>query len=867
MLELKNITKEYRTGDQVVQALKGINLKFRSNEFVSILGQSGSGKTTLLNIIGGLDRYTEGDLLINDRSTKEYKDRDWDTYRNHSVGFIFQSYNLIPHQSVLSNVELALTLSGVSKDERRERAREVLEKVGLKDHVTKRPSQLSGGQMQRVAIARALINDPEILLADEPTGALDSETSLQIMALLQEIAADRLVIMVTHNPQLAEDYSTRIIKVLDGEIINDSNPASEIEIRDSKILKNDKTFMSFFTALSLSFNNLLTKKGRTLLTAFAGSIGIIGIALIMSLSNGVQNYIARIEEDTLSSYPLTIEESTLDMGMIIGALMGVNTEELEEVEEGEVAATPIMTDVLATLASRKDSNNLTAFKEFLEEDAAIQENINAIQYSYNIPINIFNENGVDGVVQVNPSNVMNAIGMGQAMDAQTSNPLQSAMGGGALMGPGVDSWKELLDNQALLESQYDTVSGRWPESFNEVILIVDENNRVSDYMLYSLGLLSQEELSESFQSVLEGKESKLSDIPTYSNEELLGMTFKLVLNTDLYEKEDNLWMNRSDDQAFVDEVVANGEDMEIVGIMRPNPEAVATGETGSIGYTSLLKEHIMQAVNGSEIVEEQINNPEINVFTGLEFPENTNEEFDFAALSDEERAYMATLSEVELAELLNTYQDNFNATYESNLATLAAVDEEKPSAINLYAKDFETKDNLEKIISDYNTRETDAGRDENVITYSDLVGTIMSSVTSIINIISYVLIAFVGVSLVVSSIMIGIITYISVLERTKEIGILRSVGASKRDISRVFNAETFIIGLFSGLLGIGITALLNIPISLIIKNRTDISGIASLPIEGAAFLVLVSLMLTVIAGLIPARMAAKKDPVEALRSE
>lgn len=867
MLELKNITKEYRTGDQVVQALKGINLKFRSNEFVSILGQSGSGKTTLLNIIGGLDRYSEGDLLINDRSTKEYKDRDWDTYRNHSVGFIFQSYNLIPHQSVLSNVELALTLSGVSKEERRERAREVLEKVGLKDHITKRPSQLSGGQMQRVAIARALINDPEILLADEPTGALDSETSLQIMALLQEIAADRLVIMVTHNPQLAEDYSTRIIKVLDGEIINDSNPASEIEIRDSKILKNDKTFMSFFTALSLSFNNLLTKKGRTLLTAFAGSIGIIGIALIMSLSNGVQNYIARIEEDTLSSYPLTIEESTLDMGMIIGALMGVNTEELEEVEEGEVAATPIMTDVLATLASRKDSNNLTAFKEFLEEDATVQENINAIQYSYNIPINIFNENGVDGVVQVNPSNVMNAIGMGQAMDAQTSNPLQSAMGGGALMGPGVDSWKELLDNQELLESQYDTVSGRWPESYDEVIVIVDENNRVSDYMLYSLGLLSQEELSENFQSVLEGKESKLSDIPTFTNEELLDMTFKLVLNTDLYEKENNVWMNRSDDQEFVDEIVAKSEEMKVVGIMRPNPEAVTTGETGSIGYTSKLKEHIMTAVNGSEIVEEQIANPEINIFTGMAFPENANEEFDFASLSDEERAYMATLSEAELAELLNTYQDNYSTTYEKNLATLAAVDEEKPSAINIYAKDFETKDNLETIISDYNTRETNAGRDENVITYSDLVGTIMSSVTSIINIISYVLIAFVGVSLVVSSIMIGIITYISVLERTKEIGILRSVGASKRDISRVFNAETFIIGLFSGLLGIGITALLNIPISLIIKSMTDISGIASLPIEGAAFLVLVSLVLTVIAGLIPARMAAKKDPVEALRSE
>lgn len=868
MLELKHITKEYRTGDQVVQALKGVNLKFRSNEFVSILGQSGSGKTTMLNIIGGLDRYTDGDLLINGRSTKEYKDRDWDTYRNHSVGFIFQSYNLIPHQSVLSNVELALTLSGVSKDERRTRAREVLEKVGLKDHVNKRPNQLSGGQMQRVAIARALINDPEILLADEPTGALDSETSVQIMALLQEIAADRLVIMVTHNPQLAEDYSTRIIRVLDGEILSDSNPASETEIRDSKVLKNDKTFMSFFTALSLSFNNLLTKKGRTLLTAFAGSIGIIGIALIMSLSNGVQNYIARIEEDTLSSYPLTIEESTLDMGMIIGALMGVNNEDLEEVSEGEVAATPIMTDVMDTLASRKDSNNLTAFKEFLEEDADVQANINAIQYSYNIPINIYNAAGVDGVVQVNPSNVMNAIGMGQAMDASTSNPLQSAMGGGAMGGSaGVDSWKELLDNQSLLENQYDTVMGRWPETYNEVILIVDENNRVSDYMLYSLGLLSQEELSESFQSVLAGEEYELSEIPTYTHEELLDMTFKLVINTDLYEKENNIWMDQSKNKEFIEEVVANSDDIKVVGIMRPNPEAVTTNETGSIGYTSKLKEHIMTAVNDSEIVQEQMDNPEINIFTGMPFPENSNEEFDFAALSDEERAYMATLSEAELAELLNAYQDNYNATYESNLQTLAAVDEEKPSAINIYAKDFETKDNLETIIADYNARETEAGRDENVITYNDLVGTIMSSVTSIINIISYVLIAFVGVSLIVSSIMIGIITYISVLERTKEIGILRSVGASKRDISRVFNAETFIIGLFSGLLGIGITALLNIPISLIIKNMAGISGIASLPIEGAVFLVIISLVLTVIAGLIPASMAAKKDPVEALRSE
>lgn len=866
MLELKNITKEYRTGEETVQALKGINLKFRSNEFVSILGQSGSGKTTMLNIIGGLDQYTSGDLLINEKSTKDFKEKDWDTYRNHSVGFIFQSYNLIPHQSVLSNVELALTLSGVSKEERRERAREVLTKVGLKDHINKRPNQLSGGQMQRVAIARALINDPEILLADEPTGALDSETSEQIMSLLKEIASDRLVIMVTHNPDLAEEYSTRIIKVLDGEILEDSNPATAIETRDSKVLKSEKTFMSFFTALGLSFNNLLTKKGRTILTAFAGSIGIIGIALILSLSNGVQNYISRIEEDTLSSYPLTIEESTLDMSVIMQALMGVNMSETDEVAEGKVTSTPIMTDVMDTLSNRQGSNNLEKFKEFLETDSRVSESTNAIQYGYNIPINIYSEDSVDGVIQVNPSQVMENIGMGQMM-GDSSNPLQSAMTGGSMASSQMNIWKELLDNPELLETQYDTITGRWPEKHDEVILIVDENNSVSDYMLYALGLLSQEKLADNFESIINGEEIDPVDIPEYSYDELMDMTFQLVLNTDIYEKEGDIWMDRSDDEEFMEEVVANSESLKIVGIMRPNEEAITGQETGSIGYTSDLKEHVITQTNDSEIVQEQKENLDVNVFTGLEFPEETGEGFDMANLTDEQRAYMASLSEEELAELISTYQENADATYEANLTTLGAVDLDKPSQINIFAKDFETKEQLEDLISEYNTQESDAGREENMITYSDLVGTMMSSVTSIINIISYVLIAFVGVSLIVSSIMIGIITYISVLERTKEIGILRSVGASKKDISRVFNAETFIIGLLSGVLGIGITVLLNIPINIVIKNMTGISGIASLPPMGGVALILISLILTVIAGIIPSRMAAKKDPVEALRTE
>lgn len=861
MLELKNITKEYKTGDQTVQALKKVNLKFRSNEFVSVLGQSGSGKTTLLNIVGGLDQYTSGDLIINGKSTKDFKEKDWDTYRNHSVGFIFQSYNLIPHQSVLANVELALTLAGVSKEERRRRALDVLGKVGLKDHVNKRPNQMSGGQMQRVAIARALINDPEILLADEPTGALDSETSNQIMDLLKEIASDRLVVMVTHNPELAEEYSTRIIQLLDGTVIDDTNPAVETEERTSDVIKSKKTFMSFFTALSLSFNNLLTKKGRTFLTAFAGSIGIIGIALILSLSNGVQRYISRIEEDTLSSYPITIEESTLDIGTIIEALSGVNSGNETEAPDGTITSTPVMNDVINTIASRKNSNNLEAFKEFLEsDDSRIAEYSNAVQYSYNFPINVYNPEGVDGVVQVNPSTVMDAIKMGAS---QSGGSFQNVIGGG-----GANSvWEELLDNQDLLESQYDTMAGRWPESHDEVILMVDEDNHISDYTLYALGLLSQEQLSENFEAVLNDKEIDKTEMPEYTYDDLLNMTFKLVLNTAFYEKSDDLWIDKSDDEEFMKSAVEDSEDIRIVGIMKPNAEAVTQPETGTVGYTSGLKEYVIEQVQDAEIVQEQKNNPDINIFTGTDFPENPEEEFDFANLTDEQKANMATLSEEELSDVLNAYQENYNATKEGNLERLGAVNVDKPSAINIYPKDFDSKDELSSLIEEYNADETAAGREENVITYSDLIATLLSSVTSIINIISYVLIAFVGVSLVVSSIMIGIITYISVLERTKEIGILRSVGASKKDISRVFNAETFIIGLLSGVLGIVITVLVNIPISMVIQNMTGISNIASLPPLGGVALILISLGLTVIAGLIPSRVAANKDPVEALRTE
>ena len=868
MLQLKNITKNYLSGDNEVNALKGINLEFRESEFVSILGQSGSGKTTLLNIIGGLDRYTSGDLVINGKTTKEFKDKDWDTYRNHSVGFVFQSYNLIPHQTVLSNVELALTISGVSKEERKRRAKEALEKVGLGDQLNKKPNQMSGGQMQRVAIARALVNDPDILLADEPTGALDSQTSEQVMEILKEISKDRLIIMVTHNPNLAEKYSSRIIRLLDGNITDDTNPyhASEkdIEKAKNKKEKSGKASMKFGTAVRLSLNNLMTKKGRTFLTAFAGSIGIIGIALILSLSHGMQSYIDRVEEDTLSSYPITIQESTIDMSSMMESMMG-SDEEVEH-EDGKIYSREIVNEILETVSTKVQTNNLEAFKTFLESgESDIKNYTNSIQYGYDLDLNIYNQDENGDIQQVNPSIVFNELGFGQMIEAQQES---SSMFSGGTTLTSTDVWTELLDNQELLESQYDVLAGRWPTNYNEVVLIVDENNEISDYTLYSLGIKDISELSEAMDKIKNGEELETSsETESYSYDDILNYKFKVLLNTDYYKKVGNAWQDMSDDTEYMKQIVQNAEEISIVGIIKPNGETVTSSGAGLVGYNKDLKEYVINKINETEIVKEQKANPNVNVFTGIEFAEGSNNSFDFSQLSDEQKAYIATLSQEELAELMQTYSENANATYDSNLTKLGVVDLNKPSTINLYPKDFDSKDMITNIISDYNNKQTQESKEENVINYTDIVGIMMSSVSTIIDVISYALIAFVGISLVVSSIMIGIITYISVLERTKEIGILRSIGASKKDVSRVFNAETLIVGLVAGLLGIGVTILLNIPINIIINMLVGITGIAKLPVGGAIILVVISVVLTMIAGLIPARFAAKRDPVEALRSE
>ena len=868
MLQLKNITKNYLSGDNEVKALKGIDLEFRESEFVSILGQSGCGKTTLLNIIGGLDRYTTGDLIINGKSTKEFKDKDWDTYRNHSVGFVFQSYNLIPHQTVLSNVELALTISGVSKEERRKRAIEALVKVGLGDQINKKPNQMSGGQMQRVAIARALVNDPDILLADEPTGALDSATSVQVMEILKEISKDRLIIMVTHNPDLAEKYSSRIIKLLDGKVTDDSNPYTaskrDLDRARTKKEKSGKASMKFTTAVRLSMNNLMTKKGRTFLTSFAGSIGIIGIALILSLSHGMQSYINRVEEDTLSSYPITIQESTIDMSSMMESMMGEG--ENVEHEDGKIYSRAIVNDILETVSTKIQTNNLEKFKTFIESDESdIKNYINAVQYSYNLDLNIYKQDQNGNIQQVNPSIVFDKLGFGDMM--QSRQETSSMISGGTTMTQ-TDVWTELLDNQKLLESQYDVLAGKWPSKYNEVVLIVDENNEISDYTLYSLGIKDVNELSDAMDKIKNGEEIKSSEeIESYSYEDILNYKFKVLLNTDYYKKSGNTWQDMSDDTEYMKELVKNAEEISIVGIIKPNKETVASSGSGLIGYNKELKEYVINKINEAEIVKEQKENPDINVFTGIAFPENTDATFDYSQLSDEQKMYMATLSQEELAELMKTYSANASATYESNLEKLGVVDLNNPSTINIYPKDFESKDMISNIITDYNNKQTEEGKEENVINYTDMVGIMMKSVSTIIDVISYVLIAFVGISLVVSSIMIGIITYISVLERTKEIGILRSIGASKKDVSRVFNAETLIVGLVAGLLGIGVTVLLDIPINIIIKSLVGISGIAKLPWVGGVILVAISVILTMIAGLIPAKFAAKRDPVEALRTE
>lgn len=858
MLELKQIIKDYDSGNEVVHALRGITLSFRENEFVSILGQSGCGKTTLLNIVGGLDHYTSGDLVINGKSTKDFTDRDWDEYRNHSIGFVFQSYNLIPHQNVLSNVELALTLSGVSKEERRQRARAVLEKVGLGDQLYKKPSQMSGGQMQRVAIARALVNDPDILLADEPTGALDSATSVQIMELLKEIAKDKLVIMVTHNPQLADAYSTRIIRLLDGAIVDDSDPFDAAALEEKKEgVRKGRPSMSFVTALSLSLNNLMTKKARTFLTAFAGSIGIIGIALILSLSNGVQTYIDSVERDTLSSYPITIEDSSMDMSVMMETMMGLNDEAGTHADDN-IYSKAMIKDILETMSDKMENNNLQAFKDYLEsEDSTIDDHAKAIEYSYDLQMNVYNTNSDAGLVQVSPNQLLDDLGFSTMTQLS-----ESFMGSNASSQNEV--WNKLPESETLREEEYELIEGHWPSAYNEVVLAVDENREITDYALYALGRMDPQEVVDSFESLQEGGEVSLSDPTSYTPQELLGMEFQLVLSSDLYRNVNGIWIDMSEDEDFVQEAADNGETMRVVGIITPS-EGSSKREVGGIYYTSALEEHVIEQAEASEIVKEQREHPDINVFTQTAFGED--EEFDITTLTPQQQMQFASMSQQELAQYMADYSENRNATYEGNLERLGVVDLDTPSSISIYANTFEDKEMISQLIEDYNLTQQENGDDTNVITYNDIVGTMMESVTSIIDMISYVLMAFVSVSLIVSSIMIGIITYISVLERTKEIGILRAIGASKKDISHVFNAEAFIIGLISGLLGIIVTLILDLPISLIVEHLTGVANIAMLPVAGGVILVLISLALTTIAGLIPSRIASKKDPVEALRSE
>ena len=852
MLELKNITKDYKSANETVHALKGITLSFRENEFVSVLGQSGCGKTTLLNIIGGLDQYTSGDLIINGRSTKDFKSRDWDDYRNHSIGFVFQSYNLIPHQNVLSNVELALTLSGVSKEERRKRARDVLEKVGLSDQLYKKPNQMSGGQMQRVAIARALVNDPDILLADEPTGALDSATSIQIMELLHEIAKEKLVIMVTHNPQLAADYSTRIIRLLDGEVVDDSRPYQETMTEANAKSGGRHPSMSFRTALSLSLNNLMTKKARTFLTAFAGSIGIIGIALIMSLSNGVQSYIDSVEKDTLSSYPITIEDSAMDISAMMETMMGLQKDDAQH-KDDSIYPKAMISDMLETMSDKMEKNNLKAFKEYLDsEDAKIGEHAKAVEYGYDLTLNVYNENSDYGLVQISPNHLLDELGF-SAMNQFSESFM------GSMSTSQNEVWNKLPDDEGLREEEYDLIEGSWPKEYNEVVLAVDENREITDYALYSLGLLDQQEVIDSFRSLQNGGKASLSEARSYTPQEILGMEFKLVMNCDLYRNVNGLWIDMSDDEDFVKEAVQNGETMKVVGIISPKEDS-SKRETGGVYYTSMLQDHVISYCENSKIVKQQKAHPDINVFTQNAF--NSDKDFDIGSLSAQQQMQMASMSQEELAAFMADYSENKNATYESNLKRMGAVDLRVPSSINIYASSFEDKEEIAALIAEYNELQQKNGNDANVITYSDMVGTMMESVTTIVDMISYVLMAFVSVSLIVSSIMIGIITYISVLERTKEIGILRAIGASKKDISRVFNAEAFIIGLISGVLGIGVTLLLNLPISVIVEQLTGVADIAKLPMSGGIVLVIISLLLTTIAGLhsFPYRLQKRSGP-------
>ena len=916
MLVLKNIVKDYVTGDTTVRALKGIDINFRENEFVAVLGPSGCGKTTLLNIIGGLDRYTSGDLFINGKSTKSFGDSDWDTYRNHSIGFVFQSYNLIPHQTVLANVELALTLSGVSKKERKERAIEALKKVGLEQQIYKKPNQMSGGQMQRVAIARALINDPDILLADEPTGALDSETSVQIMDLLKEISKEKLIIMVTHNPDLANDYANRIIRCLDGEVVDDSNPYEPTEedvlqqkekVANAKV--KGKKSMSFGSAFGLSINNLRTKKGRTFLTAFAGSIGIIGIALVLALSNGIKVYIDRVQEDMLLSYPMMVEKQTMDFESIMSSFTGLGAEMMEgaEYEEGKVYVNESFMQMVNSFISEATSNNLDNFKKYIEDNQeAFDECCNDVQYKYSTQLNIYRSDTENGIVKVNPSTLMENMPMDESMASMASSM--------SSMTQSFSVWMELIGDDRLMDAQYDVIAGRMPEKYNEVVLIVDGNNQINELVVYALGLKNQEEFTKNIMAALaSGETLENDDISEFSYDEIIDMKFKLVLSADYFVKDKNtgLWTDNSENDYYVKKLVESGEEISIVGILKPDENNTLSIGTGGIGYTRELMDYAINETKEREVVKAQLKDTSKDVITGYEFSNLTVNDFDladvdltlidfnyldytpFLSMAEEmdmsqvnmmdmaamfgfddmsnlqKKLMEGFLSDEQVVALKQAYVDTLasKSSLEGTLTKLGYSTAESPSSIALYPKSFEAKEQLNELINYYNQQVANDGHPESQIKCTDYIGILMSSITTIIDIVTYVLIAFVAISLVVSSIMIGIITYISVLERTKEIGILRSIGASKKDIARVFNAETAIIGFGAGVIGILSTLLLEIPINLLLKYAAHVPAAASLPVAGGVILVVISISLTLIAGLIPARMAANKDPVEALRTE
>lgn len=906
MLQIKNICKQYVTGDLVQEALDDVSLNLRDNEFVAILGPSGSGKTTLLNIIGGLDRYDSGDLIINGISTKKYKDRDWDSYRNHTIGFVFQSYNLIPHQTVLANVELALTISGISRSERRKRAITALEQVGLGEQLHKKPNQMSGGQMQRVAIARALVNNPDILLADEPTGALDSDTSIQVMDLLKEVAKDRLVVMVTHNPELAEQYANRIVRLRDGKIIDDTNPyiLEEKSLDAPKHANMGRAAMSFFTALSLSFNNLRTKKARTLLTAFAGSIGIIGIALILSLSNGVNQYITDIQRDTMASYPISIQAETIDLSSIMSA----GREASQGGEAGHdldgVYANNTDMELISTMTTSITKNNLTDFKSYLDDpDSEIHQYLgeNGIVYSYDTQFDVYTYDPEEELINTDGSTFSD--------EAEETPAMMQRMN--EMMGTENSYFDELLPGQgdALISTavteHYDLLYGSWPTAYNEIVLILDENNEIPSSVLYELGLLPASEYRQLQDQLEQGEEITLEE-HSWTYEDICEKVYYLVPACDYYvENEEGLYAYVGDDEEALADLVENGVQLTITGIIRPSADSNAFLMNGYVGYTKALTDYLIDYTNASAVVRAQIDSPEVNVVSGFQFePEDdaakiadTKEYLTKLSISEkaalcqrmlrsmyadnpEQLEAMSSLGEAELAGMLDQYlaSDTLDdesllmiydtyispGSYDDNMTAFGWVSLDAPSSISIYADSFEDKDLIAGCIEDYNA----TASSENQIHYTDYVGLLLSSVTTIVDVISYVLIAFVSVSLIVSSIMIGIITYISVLERTKEIGILRAIGASKRNVAQVFNAETFIIGLCSGLLGVGITALLLIPINSIIHSLAGITTInASLPIVAAGFLVLLSMLLTMIAGLLPSGKAAKKDPVTALRTE